>query len=118
MSEPSYTHSQVVSASDYCIEELVKAVEAGKGKEFNPSAVIGKWAEENYIPEAKKEDFVQEAKKVFEAEVIVRGLKELRDMTPVELAAERARNRRMLFSGVYTLYEPRRRISEELDEEE
>ncbi|MEO0080402.1 MAG: hypothetical protein ABIK44_06990 [candidate division WOR-3 bacterium] len=93
----------------------MKALEAGKKPaEFDPPRVIMEWAQANNIPEGERDAFVKDAKEVFQMQVIICGLSE--GITREKWEAEKARSRQMLFSGTYSLYEPRREVFEELDE--
>ena len=109
----NYTLAQVVSASDHCVAELVKAIRAGKQNEFKPGPVLETWAKGKGIDEDCK-SFVDAARAMFEIEVVVRGLAESAGANQnqpgqAELSEEAARSRRMLFTPVYTLFEPLRR---------
>jgi hypothetical protein len=101
MKKKSYTFKDLNLAVEECIKKLQNARKRKRAEEFDPKAFLAEIARKKNIPENEREKFVQEAKGLFEMEVLLRGLGELKGW------------RQPLFSPVYTLYPYRRRKGEE-----
>jgi len=101
MKKKSYSFEDLNSAVEECIKKLQNARKRKRAEEFDPKAFLDKIAREKNIPENERKKFVEEAKGLFEMEVLLRSLGELKGW------------RQPLFSPVYTLYPYRRRKGEE-----
>lgn len=103
----NYDYAKVVECADYCLEELVKAWKDDKSlSSFRPGELVEKWARKNGIREEDIKSFVKEVRETVEGELLTYGLTE--DLLERRKAA-RERSRRMLYSGVYTLFESRQK---------
>ncbi len=104
----------VAEATDHCLKKLGEAIKSGRLHQFKPGAVVRNWAKEHNISPSRIKAFVQEVKRTFEGAVLTYGLVEdiqkRRQMTI-------ARAKRLFYSGVYTLYEPKKSGWQEKEEE-
>lgn len=75
-------HSKAISASDFLVVELVKAIMAAREQkkelpvEFDADVKLSDWTDKHGIVAADKAAFISEARALFEVEVVVRGLAE------------------------------------------
>ncbi|MEO0073823.1 MAG: hypothetical protein ABIK43_04095 [candidate division WOR-3 bacterium] len=107
-----YSRDQVVDCVDACVRKLVECIKNNKENEFNLETEIRNWAGEK-IAEGDLNKFLEEARELFDIEVVVRGLRER--SAEAGLSEDVLRSRRMIFSPVYKLYHESRPLDEEED---
>ncbi|GEM_PF-3369734 len=104
----------VAEATDYCLKRLGQAIKSRRLHQFKPGDLVREWAKKHNISRANMKAFIQEVKSAVEGAVLTYGLVE-------DIQKKRqmviARSKRLFYSGVYTLYEPKKADWQDEEEE-